>query len=119
IVWTTRLWAEAIYRINRAIVHCGATIGYRYIDLNCCRTSVAERIGDLKCNRIHASIKVAIAFAPQLDRLAIRSNHDVIESCTVSATQIVLQLVAAHLLNDDTAGHVVRITTCSCTRHEV
>src|SRR6185295_6529175 len=121
-IWTTRrLWTEAIYRVSRssAVIDRGAVISYRHFDLNCRRAAVAERIGDPECNRVDTSIKVTVTFAPQLDRLAIRSNHDVVESVTVTATQIVLGLVAAHLLNDDIVDVYARIATRACAGDKV
>src|SRR6476661_4187620 len=90
--WTTRrLWTEAIYRVSRrgAVIDRGTVVVDGHIDLDGRCSTAAESIGDLECNRVHASIKVAVAFAPQLDRLAIRINHDVVQRVAIAAARIV------------------------------
>ena len=69
--------------------------------------------------RVNASIKVAVTFAPQLDRLTIRCNHDVVESVTVRATEIILGLVATHLLNNHIVDVYTRIATRACAGDKV
>lgn len=63
------LRAKTIYRVTCgcAVIDRCAVVVLRHKDLNRCSGTVAERIADLECNRVNASIKVAITFAPQLD----------------------------------------------------
>src|ERR1044072_8284079 len=108
--WTTRrLWTEAIYRVTSsgAVIDRRAVIVDGYVDLDGRRSTAAESIGDLERDRVDASIKTAVALTPQLDRLAIRCDHNVVDCIAVSATGI-LRLIAGHLLNNHTAGDVLR-----------
>src|SRR5689334_13607859 len=75
-------------------------------NLGCCRGCVASRIPDPESDRVNAPIQISVALGAQLHRLAVRRDHNVVESVTVSAARIVLGLIAADAGNHYTAGDI-------------
>src|SRR2546425_10673073 len=81
---------------TRSVINSGsAGLVNRHSRLGRCRRRVAHRIRDLERDRINTSIQISVTLGAELHRLTVRRNHDVVESVPVSATQIVLKLIAA------------------------
>jgi hypothetical protein len=59
------------------------------------------RIGETEVDRVYATISTSIAFRSQLDRLAIRTDHDVINGVSVAIA--VFSLVTCDVIDHDIA----------------
>jgi hypothetical protein len=70
-------------------------------NFRCARPNIAGRIHHREVNRVDTTITAAFALSAQLDRPAIRSDHDVVQRVAVAVA--VLDLVAGHLYDHDAA----------------
>ena len=93
----------------RSTVHGGLIQILRHCDGCRSRSDIAGRIFNGEEDRVHPTIRVAFTFSPQLERLAVAADGDVVQGVAVAVS--ILDFIAGDLGDVDVADANRAVTT--------
>jgi len=105
---------------SRSIIHSrSSTLVNRDAYCGRCSGGVALRIRHLERDGVHTPIEVSVSLDAELHRLTVRSNHNIVQSRSVGASETVFWFITAHADNNHIADIHIGIAGGSGTSDEV